>query len=103
MSFLKWLASNPEDSEETQLDLLNSSKPIRERVDGRTVRKDFARSIDEAGGSEAAYGVSTERITRELFDCGSKEMYESTGGGITLPVRSISINKRGPWSKLAVA
>jgi len=44
------------------------------------VRKDFARSIDEAGGSEAAYGVSTERMTRELFDCGSKELYESTGG-----------------------
>ena len=36
--------------------------------------------MQEAGGSRAVYRKGTERMTRELFDCGTGELYESTGG-----------------------
>lgn len=81
MGFIDWFKSTPEDSEETQLDLLNSSsQPIRGRVDGAVIRKDFTRAIQESGGDDQAHANSTAGMTRELFDCEVKDLYRETGG-----------------------
>ena len=81
MGFLDWFKSTPEDSEETQLDLLNSSsQPIRGRVDGAIIRKDFTRAIQEGGGDDQAQANSTAGMTRELFDCEVRDLYRETGG-----------------------
>jgi len=91
MGFLSWFEVKPEDSDETQLDLFNpsSGKPVRTRVDGATVRKDFTRAIQDSGGDNIAQRNSTVEMTRELFDCSVDELYQETGGKknnrLTLP------------------
>lgn len=47
MSFLKWLANNPEEPEESQLSLLGDSQPLtkQQRLDSAIVNKDFNRTI----------------------------------------------------------
>jgi hypothetical protein len=63
------------------LELFGNSTELtkRERVDGATVRNDFTRTIQDKGGDEKAQRDSTEAMTRELFDCNTKELYQGTG------------------------
>lgn len=61
------------------MDLLGQSQPVRGRVDGVTVRKDFTQTIKAKGGSNRAYGRATARMTEELFGCTTDELYEHTG------------------------
>jgi hypothetical protein len=51
-----------------------------ERVDGAIVNKDFQRAIKEAGGIQITHRIAVERETEELFDCGTDELYQETGG-----------------------
>ncbi len=81
MGFLNWFKSNPDQVQESQLDLFGNSVELRsrERVDGATVRNDFTKAIQDKGGDEKAQRDSTEAMTRELFDCNTKELYQGTG------------------------
>jgi hypothetical protein len=62
--------------------LLGDSQQLtrHERVDSATVNKDFTQAIQNAGGSSRAYPRAVRAETRELFDCGVDELYETTGG-----------------------
>ncbi|OLP16612.1 hypothetical protein BST81_20670 [Leptolyngbya sp. 'hensonii'] len=81
MGFINWLRNQPEEnSESSQLSLLEESKPVRSRVDGATVRKDFTRTIQDKGGDSRTQAHATERMTRRLFGCGTDELYEETEG-----------------------
>lgn len=94
MKFLRWLARNQEESDESQLDLFGGSQGLtkRERVDGAIVNKDLNRTIKQKGGSGGVYRRSTEAMTNELFDVGTDELYEATGG---------TKNQRGTLPKAA--
>lgn len=61
------------------MDLLGQSQPVRGRVDGVTVRKDFTQTIKTKGGSNRAYGRATAKMTEELFGCSTDALYEETG------------------------
>jgi hypothetical protein len=81
MGFLNWLAGQPEEnSQESQLDLLGNSQPVRGRADGATVRKDFTGTIKGKGGSDQAIARSTNKMTEEIFGCKTNELYEKTNG-----------------------
>jgi general stress protein YciG len=71
------------------LSLFEESKPVRSRVDGATVRKDFTQTIQNKGGDGEAQAQSTEKMTRTIFGCGTKQLYEETqskkGDRSTLP------------------
>jgi hypothetical protein len=62
---------------------------VRSRVDGATVRKDFTQTIQNKGGDGEAQAQSTEKMTRTIFGCGTKQLYEETqskkGDRSTLP------------------
>lgn len=62
------------------MSLLSDPQSVRGRVDGSTIRKDFTQTIKDKGGTERTQAKATERMTRELFDCNTKEIYEQTGG-----------------------
>lgn len=80
MGFLNWLKNQPEETfKASQLDLLGNSQPVRSRVDGATVRKEFSKTIQDKGGSEATQAQATEAMTQELFGCNTKKLYEETG------------------------
>jgi hypothetical protein len=81
MGFLNWFKSNPDEVQESQLDLFGNSTELtrRERVDGATVRNDFTKTIQDKGGDEKAQRDSTEAMTRALFDCNTQELYQGTG------------------------
>lgn len=82
MGFLNWLAGQPEEnSQESQLNLFSdNSTPVRGRVDGATVRKDFESTIVEKGGNGEAIAKSTDKMTRNIFGCGVNDLYKETGG-----------------------
>lgn len=71
------------------MSLFEESKPVRSRVDGATVRKDFTQTIQNKGGDGEAQAQSTEKMTRTIFGCGTKQLYEETqskkGDRSTLP------------------
>lgn len=81
MGFINWWQNNKEETY-SQLSLLGDSQPLtrHERVDSATVNKDFAKAIQQAGGSNRAYPRAVKAETKELFDCGVDELYEATGG-----------------------
>lgn len=80
MGFLNWFSN--QEPEESQIDLFGNSQALtpHERVDGATVKKDFDKAIKDCGGSKQAHANAVEAETRELFGCGTKELYEGTGG-----------------------
>ena len=82
MSFFKWLAGNQEEPEQSQIELFGGSQPLtpHERVDGAMVNKDLNKTIKNKGGSKDVYAKSAEALTQELFDVGTDELYERTGG-----------------------
>ena len=83
MRFLKWLANNQdEEPQNSQLDLFSGSQDLakHERVDGSVVNKDLNRTIQKKGGSGRVYAESAEAMTNELFDVGTEELYDATGG-----------------------
>ncbi|MEM9215663.1 MAG: hypothetical protein AAGD25_15150 [Cyanobacteria bacterium P01_F01_bin.150] len=63
------------------MDLLSSSsnKPLRQRVDGAIIRKDFTKAVKDCGGDADAQADSTVAMNQELFDCNPKELYQQTG------------------------
>jgi hypothetical protein len=80
MGFLNWFKEQPEEtSEASQMDLLGNSLPVRSRVDGAIVRKEFTKTIKEKGGGKMTQAQATEAMTRELFGCGTNEIYRETG------------------------
>jgi hypothetical protein len=91
LGFLSWFKNNPEEAEESQLELFDSSQTLtkRERVDGATVRRDFNQAVKDSGGDKEAQAKSTVAMTEELFGCKPKTLYEQTGGKVgdrsTLP------------------
>lgn len=81
MGFINWFRSQPEEnSESSQLSLLEESKPVRSRVDGTILRKDFSRAIQDKGGDSRTQAHATERMNRSLFGCGTDELYQETKG-----------------------
>lgn len=82
MSFLKWLAENPDEPEQVQLSLFGDSPKLtaRERVDGAIVNKDLNKTIQQKGGTGNVYKVAAEALTQELFDLDTEDLYEGTGG-----------------------
>ncbi|HEY9658127.1 MAG TPA: hypothetical protein V6C65_06720, partial [Allocoleopsis sp.] len=44
------------------------------------VRKNFSRTVDEKGGTDQTQADATETMTRNLFGCSTKELYQGTGG-----------------------
>ena len=81
MGFLSWFKSTPEEPEESQLNLLDSSAstPVRQRVDGATVRKEFSREIQNKGGDGRTQADATVRMTQKVFGCNPDEFYQETG------------------------
>ena len=82
MGFLSWFKNKPEEAEESQLELFDTSQALtkRERVDGATVRRDFNQAVKDSGGDKEAQAKSTVAMTEELFGCKQKTLYEQTGG-----------------------
>jgi len=82
MGFLNWFKNNeqPENCQESQLDLLGQSQAVRGRVDGTTIRKDFTQTIKQKGASNRAHGRATAKMTQELFGCSVDDLYRETGG-----------------------
>jgi hypothetical protein len=64
------------------MDLFGGSQALtpHERVDGAIVNRDLNKTIKNKGGSKDVYAKSAEALSRELFDVGSEELYERTGG-----------------------
>lgn len=91
MGFLKWLADNPEESEESQLTLFGNSQPLtkQQRLDSAIVNRDFNQVIEQKGGSDRAYPKAANAMTQELFDMNARDLYEATDGKLndrsTLP------------------
>jgi hypothetical protein len=81
MGFLNWFQkSETTASEDTQLSLIDNSQPLRGRVDGGTVRREFTKTISDKGGSKDTHADATETMTRSLFGCGTDDLYQGTGG-----------------------
>lgn len=81
MGFLNWFQKSEDTtSEDTQLSLIDNSQPLRGRVDGASIRKEFTKTIRDKGGDKDTHAESTETMTRSLFGCGTDELYKGTGG-----------------------
>lgn len=82
MGFLNWFKNTPEQPEESQLNLLDSSvsTPVRRRVDGATIRKEFSREIQNKGGDGRTQADATVKMTQKVFGCNPEDLYHETGG-----------------------
>jgi hypothetical protein len=62
------------------LDLFSAPTEIRGKTTGQDIRNDFTDTVKSKGGSRDAIAKSTEKMTHNLFDCGTDQLYEETGG-----------------------